>query len=251
MSFGDLLAGLASGGASVDTVLDDAEARPGGVLRGEVRLVGGDGSIDLQQVEVALVARTTTDGAQGELARGVSFASEQVARRMRLRAGARHTIPFSLTLPWETPLTVHGEQALPGTSVGVRTDVPIARAVGKDDLAPLRVHPTPAQEQVLAALARAGFRVEGASCEAGPVPGSSLTFHQRVRLSREDAARAASLAVAFLPGPDATEVLVATIRRDDPDAEGDAWDARVRVGPAASADEVGRLLDVHVTRLAS
>ena len=84
--------------------------------------------------------------------------------------------------PWETPITdVYGRH-LHGMTMGVRTELAIAHAVDKGDLDPLQVHPLPAQEAVLDAMGRLGFRFRSADLERGHIRGSrqTLPFYQEI-----------------------------------------------------------------------
>ena len=76
---------------------------------------------------------------------------------------------------------VHGA-APERDDVGVTTELQIARAVDKGDLDPVNVHPLPAQDALLDAFGRLGFRFHGADLEKGHLRSTRqrLPFYQEI-----------------------------------------------------------------------
>lgn len=60
-----LLGSLGVGGPTVETELHSGAVLPGGTLRGEVRLVGGSASYDVDRVGLELVARVEAEHEEG------------------------------------------------------------------------------------------------------------------------------------------------------------------------------------------
>ncbi len=168
----------------MDTVLDPGPVRPGGSLTGQVHLKGGSADFDIEQITLELVARVEAERDGGE-AEGVAvFGRFAVAGGFRLAEGEQRSVPFTVALPWETPITeLHG-QAL-GVVLGVRTELAVAGAKDKGDLDPLAVAPLPVQEAVLEALGRLGFGFTSADLEYGHIRGTGqqLPFYQEIELS--------------------------------------------------------------------
>ena len=175
--FKRLLGGL-TGGPSVETVLTPPATRPGEAVRGVVHLGGGEQPADVEHVTVSLVTRVEVESGDHEWGEDREFGHQRVAGALQLAPGQRLELPFTLPVPWETPLTAVGGQHLRRPSVGLRTDVGVARALDKGDLDPVAVHALPVQDRVLDALLRLGFRFKGADVERGRVPGSALPFYQ-------------------------------------------------------------------------
>lgn len=169
-----MLRRLGVGGPSVDTVLADPRCRPGAELAGEVRLVGGDAAAEIEHIAVSLVV--LVQGAQVEFHRAV------VAGATSLAAKEERAIPFTVTVPWETPLTEVSGQRLPGLDVGLRTEVSIAKAVDKGDLDPVFVAPLDSQDAVLEAFGELGFHFKSTEVEAGHLYGvrQELPFFQEL-----------------------------------------------------------------------
>ncbi len=184
MVFKRLLGSIGIGGPSVDTVLAPGAVQPGGPLAGEVHLKGGEADFDIEHITLELVARVEAEHDGGESEGVVTFERFTVGGGFRLAAGEQRSIPFSVMLPWETPVTeLHG-QAL-GIVLGVRTELAVAGAKDKGDLDPLAVRPLPAQEAILEALGQLGFGFKSADLEYGHIGGTGqqLPFYQEIELA--------------------------------------------------------------------
>lgn len=182
MVFKKMLSALGVGAPSVDTVLSNPNTRPGLTLAGQVNLTGGSQAADIEHIAVALVTAVEVEHGGGEHHGLVEFHRMPVAGSMRLEPGQQQAIPFTLPVPWETPITDVYGQRLRGMTMGLRTEVAIARAVDKGDLDPVNVHPLPVQERILDAFARLGFRFIGADLEHGRIHGvnQTLPFYQEI-----------------------------------------------------------------------
>lgn len=216
MVFRKLLGALGVGGPSVDTVLADEAALPGGELRGEVHLEGGSSDVEIEHITLELVARVEAESAGGEREGGVVFDRAVVGGGFRLAEGERRGVPFTLRLPWETPLTeVHGQPL--GVVLGVRTELGVSGAKDKGDLDPLRVRPLPAQEAVLEAFGQLGFGFTSADVELGQISGTGqqLPFYQEIELSPAPryASAVREVEVTFLAAPGGMEVVLEADRR--------------------------------------
>jgi sporulation-control protein len=185
MGFKRLLASLGAGGASVDTVLVDVNTIPGGVVQGEVRIQGGTVDQEIQGIALGLQARVEVEriNAQGEseeYKRNIEFAKVQVGGAFSVQAGALHSVPFGLEIPWESPITTVAGHDMHGMHVGVRTELQIAKAIDSGDLDPIRIHPMPAQQEILDAFIRLGFQHKHTDLEEGHIHGTRqrLPFYQ-------------------------------------------------------------------------
>ncbi|NSC25546.1 sporulation protein [Streptomyces albus subsp. chlorinus] len=216
MVFKRLLGAFGVGGPSVDTVLDDGPVRPGGPLSGQVHLEGGSSACEIDHISLELVARVEAEHGAEEHEGVVAFDRVTVGGGFRLAEGERRGISFTVTLPWETPLTeLHGQPL--GVVLGVRTELAVAGARDKGDLDRLRVAPLPAQEAVLEALGQLGFGFKSADLELGHIHGTgqSLPFYQEIELSPAPryAHAVNEVEVTFLPSPEGIEVVVEADKR--------------------------------------
>ncbi|MEU1273648.1 sporulation protein [Streptomyces sp. NPDC005799] len=216
MVFKRLLGALGVGGPSVDTVLDGGAVAPGGVLSGQVHLQGGDSAVEIEHIAVDLVARVEAEHEEGESEGFVAFERYTLGGGFRLGEQERRSVPFAVTLPWETPISELYGQPL-GIVLGVRTELAVAGARDKGDLDPLAVRPLPVQEAVLEALGQLGFGFRSADLEYGRIGGTGqlLPFYQEIELSPapQYAHAVNELEVTFLAGPSGVEVVLEADKR--------------------------------------
>jgi sporulation-control protein len=216
MVFKRLLGALGVGGPTVDTVLDPASVRPGGTLTGQVHLVGGKADCEIEHITLELVARVETEHEGGESEGVVPFDRFTVGGGFRLAEGEQRSVPFSVIVPWETPVTdLHGQSL--GVVLGVRTELSVAGAKDKGDLDRLNVSPLPVQEAVLEALGGLGFGFRSADLEYGRIGGTGqrLPFYQEIELlpSPQYAQRVNEIELTFLANPGGMEVVLEADKR--------------------------------------
>ncbi|GAB6899028.1 hypothetical protein JCM9957A_21180 [Kineosporia succinea] len=209
MVFKKMLGALGIGGPSVDTVLSQPGTQPGGVLTGQVNLVGGGGDVEIEHVSLGLITRMErgdNDHAVGE------FHRVTVSGPLKLAEGQQLSLPFQITMPWETPITTVYNQQLHGMVMGVRTEVAIARAVDKGDLDPVQVHPLPVQQRILDAFAQLGFVFKSADLEFGRLAGvpQSLPFYQEIEYypAQRYAHAVREVELTFVTTPHSVEVVL-------------------------------------------
>ncbi len=204
MVFKRLLGSLGVGAPTIDTVLEPAPVVPGGALGGQVHLKGGQADFDIEHITLDLVARVEAEHAEGESEGTVVFDRFTVGGGFRLAAGESRSVPFGVTLPWETPVTELYGQPL-GIVLGVRTEVAVAGAKDQGDLDPLTVTPLPAQEAILEAFGQLGFGFKSADLEYGHIGGTGqlLPFYQEIELhpAPQYAHQVNEVELTFLAGP--------------------------------------------------
>lgn len=117
MVFKRVLGSLGVGGPVVDTVLDRGPVRPGGVVRGQVRLRGGGSGCDIEHLALELVARVET-GPGGEEHKGGVIEEHEggvVFDRLRLSGGSGST--RESTEMSRSPFTYRGKPRSPSCPV--------------------------------------------------------------------------------------------------------------------------------------
>jgi sporulation-control protein len=215
--FKRLLQSLGVGGPSVETVLARPDVRPGGQLEGVVHVMGGDHATDIEYVALGLLTRVEVESGDSEWHADQEFARQAITGRFPLAPGARHDIPFRFDIPIETPVTHVYGQHLHGMTMGLRTELEVARAVDKGDLDPFAVHPLPAQERILDGLSRLGFRFKRAELERGHLRGvhQTLPFYQEIEFApAPQYARAINeLEVSFVAAPHHLQVVLEIDKR--------------------------------------
>ncbi|MEV4612200.1 sporulation protein [Kitasatospora sp. NPDC049258] len=212
MVFKKLLGALGVGGPTVDTVLSTPVVQPGRPLQGQVHLVGGTQDAEVTGITLTLVARVEIEHEEGESTGLSPFARYAVGAPFRLAAGERRSVPFSVTVPYETPITSFAGWQPPGMAVGVRTELEISGARDKSDADPLGVAPLPVQQRVLDAFTALGFRLRSADLEAGHIRGSAqrLPFYQEIEFAAapQYATLCHAVELTFLATEAGTEVVL-------------------------------------------
>ena len=185
MGFKRMLAAFGAGGASVETVLQDSNVVPGGVVHGEVRIQGGQVDQRIEALTLGLQARVEVETEESEYKQDVEFHRQRIGEGFDLKTGAVHAVPFALYIPFETPVTAVAGQRLHGMAVGVTTELAIDRAVDAGDLDPINVHPLPVQQAILDAFVQLGFRFKHADLERGRIHNTRqrLPFYQEIEFS--------------------------------------------------------------------
>ncbi|MEV5872151.1 sporulation protein [Streptomyces tendae] len=216
MVFKRLLGSLGVGAPTVDTVLDPAPVLPGGALTGQVHLKGGQADFDIEHITLELVARVEAEHEDGESEGVVVFDRFTVGGGFRLGTEEPRSLPFQVTLPWETPITELYGQPL-GIVLGVRTEVAVAGAKDKGDLDQLTVTALPVQEAVLEAFGQLGFGFKSADLEYGHIAGTGqrLPFYQEIELvpAPQYAHQVNEIELTFLAGPGGLEVVLEADKR--------------------------------------
>ncbi|MGK5521983.1 sporulation protein [Micromonospora sp. URMC 107] len=217
MVFKKMLSAFGVGGPSVDTVLTNPNTRPGLTLEGQVNLLGGDAPANIEQVVVGLVTRVEIEGHDTEYAGVMEFHRLPVSGPLQLAPKQQLAIPFQLPVPWETPITDVYGQRLRGMTMGLRTELAIARAVDKGDLDQVNVHPLPVHERILEAFQRLGFRFKHADLERGHIRGTqqTLPFYQEIEFfaSPQYAGTINEVELTFVTSPHGVEVILECDKR--------------------------------------
>ncbi|GII65328.1 sporulation protein [Sphaerisporangium krabiense] len=212
MVFKRLLGAFGVGAPSVDTVLADSRVRPGGLLRGEVRLNGGEFDAEIEHVTLGLVAGVEVEHGEAEQAGLGEFHRVSVSGPFTLHKGEDKAIPFEIPLSWELPVSEVGGHPLTGMALGVRTELAIAKAVDKGDLDPFTVEPLPSQVAILQAIIDLGFRFKSADLEAGRLFGveQELPFYQEIEFypSARHAGLVNEIELTFVASPEGLEVVL-------------------------------------------
>ena len=252
MAFRGMMARLGSGGAGVETVLDRPETTPGGAVTGTVHVTGGTVPQDVTEVRVALQATVEVERGDSSWREEVTFGTAAVAGAGRLEPGEQYRVPFSLSVPWQCPITAIDGWHLRGMRVGLRTRVDIPGSVDPGDLDPVTVLPLPVQRTVLHALDGLGFAFRGADVEKGHVRGSELPFYQEVEFAPPPGLRGRvnELEVTFLADPQGMDVVLEVDRRGGLLSEGRDVGGRLRLSHAdTDVRTVAAHLDAAVRQL--
>lgn len=208
-TFKKLLASVGVGAAKVDTQLTGSAVTPGGTLTGEVHVMGGDIAQEIEQIYLYVAIKYKREKDDTTYYEECKLLKHQVAPQLTIQARDRKTIPFSLQVPDQTPLTL-GQQ-----EVYIRTGLDIAMAINPKDWDGIAVHPHPMMQEVLNALEFLGFRLHKATCEYDPRRGRHYPFVQELEFKPTGQYRQKfdELEVVFYLEGDRLEVMLEIDRR--------------------------------------
>jgi len=125
-------------------------------------------------------------------------------------------------------------QHLHGMTMGLRTELEVARALDKGDLDAVNVHPLPIQERILEGFGRLGFRFKGADLERGHLRGvhQTLPFYQEIEFhpAPQYAGKINEVEVTFVANPHGVDVVLEFDKRGGLFTEGSDAISRFQVG---------------------
>ncbi|CAM4165124.1 sporulation protein [Kibdelosporangium persicum] len=212
--FSKVLASFGQGGAKVDAQLLDRSVRPGGPLRGQIVLIGGQVDQEVQGLGVTLLARVEHSDERGAVSLvDMPFQNTNLASNAVVRAGQQLTVPFEVHLPWETPITTVLGKHLSGMAIGLQTQLDLGGSVvDPQDIDAVAIEPLPAQHRILDAFSRLGFQFRAGGLEKNKVTGldQQLPFYQEVRFAPSPAFGQAffEVAVTFLASSAGMQVVL-------------------------------------------
>lgn len=196
------LASVGIGAAQVDTILDSERTHPGAELSGIIHIQGGDTAQEIEHIELSLVTRYLHEVGDSEAYVNYPLSQTRLRERFEVQSGETLDLPFSLQVPWETPLT------LGRTLVWVNTALSVSLAVDPTDRDILRVEPSPSMLAILEALGQLGFTLYKADCEQNRRLGRSVPFVQELefRPGGRYTGRLKELEVVLAPEPGGVRV---------------------------------------------
>ncbi|THV43148.1 sporulation protein [Glycomyces buryatensis] len=205
------LKALLGAGLTVDTLLHETSVTPGGTLKGEVRISGGEADAAVERIAVAFTALIEDDAKSEDATRVDDYFTAEVSGKFDLAKGAAHSAPFEIQVPWETPFNaVEGRPLVGGMKLGVSTDLALDQAMDKGDLDWLTVEALPVHKAVWSALENLGFAFQETDLEAGTIQGATVPFYQEAEFwatGGDYAGRVKELEVTFVTGEASTDVV--------------------------------------------
>lgn len=164
--FNRILAQTGFGGAKVDTILNNASVYQGGAVEGTVVIQGGSADQDINKIKFFVMTEAKVEGDDGYYYQEKAIQCLEIPQVMRIHAHQRHEVPFTFTLPSETPITVLAE-GYNQSNVWIQTELDIEFGVDSVDRDYLHVFAHPAVEMMINKFINHGFQYTKVDVEAG------------------------------------------------------------------------------------
>lgn len=198
---------LGVGGLSVDTVLNEHGACPGGQITGTVIITGGASDWDCEELVVELQTSCLVEMENGNRAPAMLGMAMAAVRPGRIEAGSSQSLDFIIEVPLDTPITAGSTHSAIATRLGV------AMAVDPTDLDPVLINATPEMEAVLASVERQGFRLKEVETEHNPRRAMPVTQEFDFRPTGHNRGRIEEVEVSFSPKEASLGVTLTVDRR--------------------------------------
>lgn len=168
--FGSIFARLGLGAAKVDAVLHSDQLIPGGEVRGEILINGGDVPQSIDRITLQLMTQAKSESDEGHSTRDVVIDAFQICDEFELAAGEEKVVPFVFVLHPETPMTVLDVKKNQ-CQVWMDTALDIDMAVDPSDRDYLSIHPPTVVQYIIDEMSEQGFHMVKADVEVGHLRG--------------------------------------------------------------------------------
>jgi sporulation-control protein len=211
MGFRRLLSSIGIGAATVDTRLERSEFSPGDEVRGVVEIKGGDSDTEINGIRLEVQTYYKRESGDKTVTETGTIERFPIVGQTVIKGRDTGQTPFSFTLPYDTPLTLHR------TSVWVRTALDVQMAMDPSDSDAITVQPNATQRAILASFESLGFALREADNEELPHRlRRRLNFAQEfefVARSGEFRGRFDEVEMVMFPSADSVDVVLQIDRR--------------------------------------
>jgi len=199
--FQKLKASLGIGAAKVDTVLESSSILQGGVLKGNIHIVGGDVEQQIDAISLKLCTEVKVEGDNGISYQHFDLDQIQALEPFLINANDIKQFPFELKLNDETPITLLKARKNQ-CRVWLETALDIDFALDPKDRDLLQVMPLPVVEKVIMAIERGGFSMVKADVEKGHLRGGSFSSksgcYQEIEFKNSGLLRTKEIELSFI-----------------------------------------------------
>ncbi|OZM56351.1 sporulation protein SpoOM [Lottiidibacillus patelloidae] len=157
-----MLSSIGIGSAKVDTQLHQAEMRAGETITGDVVITGGNVEQEVSSIYLAVMTTYEKEVDDNKVTNHATVDKFKVSEEFIIQANETKTIPFEITLPSDTPITIGN------CKVWLQTGLDIKNAVDPSDRDYVRVLPNIMAEKVLDAIESLGFTIRKVKNEEAP-----------------------------------------------------------------------------------
>ena len=160
--FNKVFASIGIGAATVDTKLEKSSYEAGEIVNGVVEITGGSTEQSIDAIFLTLFTTYIRESDDKKFTDYAPIQKVQISNPFTVLENEKKEIPFSFTLPFETPIT-YGN-----TRVWVATGVDIKNAVDPKDKDYIEIVPNQLTNAILTSVQEFGFRIRKVECEEAP-----------------------------------------------------------------------------------
>ncbi|OEE59132.1 sporulation control protein Spo0M [Enterovibrio norvegicus FF-454] len=172
--FKKLKASLGIGATTVDTRVENESLYQGEMLRGVVRIKGGNIEQQIEAISLKLCTEVKVESDSGVSYESFVLGSMQVIDPFVVQPDEEKDVVFELKLHDETPITAVNARSNK-CHVWLETTLDIDFAIDPSDRDFIEVRPLPVVQRVLNTLEREGFTMVKADVEKGQLNGDGFT----------------------------------------------------------------------------
>ncbi|KSU63365.1 sporulation protein SpoOM [[Bacillus] enclensis] len=160
--FNKVFASFGIGAATVDTKLEKSSYQAGETAKGVVEIKGGSTSQTIDSIYLTLYTTYIRESDDKKYTDYAPIQKVQISEPFTIGENEKREIPFSFTLPFETPIT-YGN-----TRVWVATGLDIKNSVDPKDKDYIEIVPHNLINGILQSVQDLGFRIRKVECEQAP-----------------------------------------------------------------------------------
>lgn len=160
------MSGLGLQGVTVETRLQNPNLQAGETLHGEISFKGGSSDKEINGLYLQLMTMAEVESGDHEFNQPLVLQEWLVNSRFLLPAHQAHSFPFSIQLPFKTPITEVACRRN-GARVWIQTHMDVDWGLDATDRDYLKVLPTAAMQSFLQAMQQCGFVLSTVDVEKG------------------------------------------------------------------------------------
>ncbi|MGM9988500.1 MAG: sporulation protein [Bacillaceae bacterium] len=151
--FKKMLASIGIGSTKVNTILNTDQVVVGESISGTLYIDGGEVKQDIDSIYLSIYTEVIRERDDKKYRENVQLSKYKLNDKLVIEPGQKMEIPFSIKLPYETPLTL--EQA----KVWMQTGLDIKSAIDPQDTDYIRVLPNEIITTIITTVQELGFRL--------------------------------------------------------------------------------------------
>jgi sporulation-control protein len=244
--FNKLMSSLGLQGIQVDTRLHTTAPQAGQAIQGEVIFKGAASNKIINGIYLKLMTTAEVESDDAEYNSALSIAEWHISGAFELQAHQSHAFPFSIQLPFETPVT-DVPCRVNKTRVWLHTHLDVDWGLDATDKDYLQILPTPAMQVFIQAMQQCGFQLMTVDVEQGQLRGNG--FHSSIGCYQELEFKPTQLfnsinevEVSFVAEQHQTHVLLEVDRKFRGDGFNSLTFPHQQANPALLANEIRRML---------